>query len=409
MYRMGSGSLTLRMRSTVAQAMIIHSTIRLTLQPSVLTASSQSLFHSSGYQSKQKSRPPGTDLAAEANGRFVAFPPGCSHNGRVIEIFEKLCDVYSKMGDVRRARSYLSAIDRLRIHDKAVTTGEEAKVIPGIGSSIADKIEEIGRTGGLKKLEELQNDPEVKALQLFMGITGVGKKQADAFVRQGYRTLADLEVENTGLTKVQKLGIEHYDDLSASIPRDETKTLESIVLAASAQIDPAVHLVVGGSYRRGAKTSGDIDFIVSKAGTSSSGELSGFLKELLNRLTADGFIVATLVESFHGGIPWQGCCILPLTKGKVRRRWRRIDFLLAPESTYGAALLYFTGSNHFNVQVRTLARKKGMTLGPDGLFMGTAKSKGKLVEAKDEGKIFEALGVDWREPTDRWWWLNAHH
>lgn len=55
----------------------------------------------------------------------------------------------------------------------------------------------------------------------------------------------------------------------------------------------------GGSYRRGAATSGDIDCLITKSGTSSTGELLPFLSRLVTKLTDSGFLVAALAVPGH--------------------------------------------------------------------------------------------------------------
>jgi DNA polymerase IV len=177
-----------------------------------------------------------------------------------------------------------------------------------------------------------------------------------------------------------------------------------------------MELIIGGSYRRGAESSGDIDIIVTKPGTRSTSELRGFLDELVRRLEAEGFLVARLASSRPGGdgSKWHGCCVLPRGLGVKDDTaycpvWRRIDILLVPGTQKGAALIYFTGNDIFNRSMRLLASKKGMRLNQRGLYKdalrgpGRAKvTEGELVEGRDERRIFEILGVKWREPHERW-------
>ncbi|PHH68302.1 hypothetical protein CDD83_6158 [Cordyceps sp. RAO-2017] len=84
---------------------------------------------------------------------------------------------------------------------------------------------------------------------------------------------------------------------------------------------------------------------------------------------------------------------------------------MVPETARGGALLYFTGNDIFNRSMRLLAAKKGYRLNQRGLYRdplrGTAAgrdtaSEADLVEGRDERRIFEVLGVRWREPHERW-------
>jgi DNA polymerase IV len=87
--------------------------------------------------------------------------------------------------------------------------------------------------------------------------------------------------------------------------------------------------------------------------------------------------------------------------------WRRIDLLFVPSAEIGAALLYFTGNDIFNRSMRLLARKKGMCLNQKGLFADVLRTQqgklnaGRLVESRNERRIFAVLGVPWRAPEHR--------
>jgi DNA polymerase IV len=85
-----------------------------------------------------------------------------------------------------------------------------------------------------------------------------------------------------------------------------------------------------------------------------------------------------------------------------------MDLLLVPEEEMGAALIYFTGNDIFNRSIRLLARKKNMRLNQKGLYKdvkrgrrGEKLNEGVLVEGRSEKKIFDVLGVPWREPHER--------
>jgi len=285
------------------------------------------------------------------------------------------------------------------------------------------KIEEIVNTDRLKRLEYANNEPLDKVLELFLKIYDVGISRANKWISQGFRTLEDLK-EKAPLTTNQRIGVDHFDDLNTRIPRSEVTALGDYVKKEAAKLDPNVELLIGGSYRRGADSSGDIDFIITKRNTSSVSELVPFLQELVDVLTKKGFLVATL-SALHAdrqgkdgpGSKWHGCCVLPQghpptpnsTSPPPKPIWRRIDLLLVPETEYGAALIYFTGNDIFNRSMRLLASKKGMRLNQRGLYKdvmrGRARIKvteGELVEGRDEKRIFEILGVKWREPCERW-------
>ncbi|KAH8884546.1 hypothetical protein GQ53DRAFT_797790 [Thozetella sp. PMI_491] len=342
-------------------------------------------------------------------------------NARTIEILQSMCDYYERTNDQWRHLSYRKAITLLKNETTRVTTIEQAMALPGIGKRLAEKIIEIVNTDKLEKLENAKGDPHIHALELFMGIYDVGNSRANKWIAQGFRTLDDIR-EKADLTRNQRLGLEHYDDLNSRIPRVEMDALGGYVRNEAAKINPDVELLIGGSYRRGSSNSGDIDFIVTKKGTSSHSELVPFLNELVDNLTQTGFLTAALA-SLHShrtgkegpGSKWHGCCVLPRISGgfndneSYHPTWRRIDFLLVPETEFGAALIYFTGNDIFNRSMRLLASKKGMRLNQRGLYKHVLRGQGRekvtdgqLLEGRDEKRIFEILGVKWRKPEERW-------
>ncbi len=340
-------------------------------------------------------------------------------NAKTIEVLQSMCDYYTRINDHWRTLAYRKAIATLRRQTTKITTEEEAFQLPNVGARLAAKIEEIASTNKLRRLEYANDEPLDQVLETFLKIYGVGISCANKWIAQGFRTLDDLR-QKADLTTNQRLGIERYDDLNTRIPRSEIAALFAYVEREAAQIDPSVELLVGGSYRRGSDSSGDIDIIVTRKGTDSSADLVPFLEELVAVLTRKGFLVAVLA-ALHAnrvgkdgpGSKWHGCCVLPAeetsTGDTSPQLWRRIDFLLVPESEYGAALIYFTGNDIFNRSMRLLASKKGMRLNQRGLYKEVMRGKnrikvteGELMEGRDEKRIFELLGVKWREPTERW-------
>jgi DNA polymerase IV len=369
-------------------------------------------------RSRRKTRSGRKDITFEdrfsCNSARAKDAKAGNQNARTIEVLQSMADYYNRVNDHWRTTAYRKVISTLKRQEAKITTAEEAQRLPSVGPRLAQKIEEIITTDRLQRLEYAQKEPMDEALQLFLGIYGVGNSQAQQWLAQGFRTLDDLKT-NAKLSPNQLIGIEHYDDLRTRIPRREIEALGAVVKRGAQRVDPQVELIIGGSYRRGAETSGDIDFIITKSNTESSAELRPFLDSLVQRLEAEDFLVARLASSrsVSDGSKWHGCCVLPKISGFNEERykpvWRRIDFLLVPESEMGAALIYFTGNDIFNRSMRLLASKKGMRLNHRGLYkdamLGPQRVKvteGELVEGRDERKIFDILGVKWREPQERW-------
>ncbi|KAI0593896.1 hypothetical protein F4775DRAFT_469221 [Biscogniauxia sp. FL1348] len=320
-------------------------------------------------------------------------------NAQTIDTLQAMLDEHELLGNQWQVYAYRKAISVLKGQPKKIRTAAQARSLPGI-DAIADKIEEIVSTGNLKQLENARDNPNRQVLQLFMNIYGVGVKQAHVWLAKGFRSLDDLKTK-ANLNKNQTIGVDYYDDLNTRIPRQEVEALGGFVQKAAAIIDPEVELIIGGSYRRGSDSSHDIDIIMTKPGTSATQDLAPFFTRLIDTLAVEGFLTAALASHNEKGSTWRGCCVLPKSaypgpRESYQPTWRRIDLLIAPETQIGAALLYFTGNDLFNRSMRLLARKKGMNLNQRALY-GAGIS-----EARDEKKIFEILGVRWREPHERW-------
>lgn len=325
-----------------------------------------------------------------------------SANAATIAILQQMADYYGKMGDEWRIRAYRKAIATLRTHPTKVCTKDEALALPNVGERLATKIEEIAFTNRLRRLDNALAEPEDVILRTFMQVYGAGYVHASNWVRQGYTTLDEL-LQKSDLTDNQKIGIEHFEDFQERIPRAEVTKHGDTVRKALHNIDPAFEVTIGGSYRRGAKDSGDIDFIITRPDADINHIRTVVVGQLVPKLFAAGFLKAALAATSGDGSKWHGACCLPEHKA-----WRRIDFLLVPWAEMGAALIYFTGNDIFNRSMRLLASTKGYRLNQRGLYKDVIRGKGReritegtLVESRDERKIFDILGVPWRPPEHR--------
>ncbi len=74
------------------------------------------------------------------------------------------------------------------------------------------------------------------------------------------------------------------------------------------------------------------------------------------------------------------------------------DVWFVPPQSYGAALLFTTGSALFNIGCRTMARDLGFKLSQYGLY---ERGTDKLVASRSEQEVLEALGLKWVPPEKR--------
>jgi len=374
-------------------------------------------------QSRSLSRFPSTDsndkIDAKNKGHIFACMRGgnidtsasenpTNPNARTCEVLQQMATYYDSICDQWRTRAYRQAISTLRTLSYKVTSKEQAAALPNISERIAAKIEEIVWTNRLRRLESTKEEDQT--LQLFANIYGVGLSQASKWIQQGLRTLQDLLDRNVPLTENQRIGIAHFDDFQARIPREEVAQLGEIVRRALLAVDPGFQATIGGSYRRGAKDSGDIDIVITKPDATAAYLRTIVIETLVPELFKQKFLTAGLaVTSKDSGSKWHGACQLPSPGSHTNNNpWRRIDLLLVPWTEIGAAMIYFTGNDIFNRSMRLLARKKGMRLNQRGLYKDVIRGKGGVkltegvkIEGEDERRIFERLGVGWREAVDR--------
>lgn len=125
-----------------------------------------------------------------------------------------------------------------------------------------------------------------------------------------------------------------------------------------------------GSFRREAPDSGDIDVLIGYPEELAEKEAEQKYKEIIRRLQETGYITDTLAKG-----PKKCMFIVKLASSGELSKARRLDLLLTPPKEFPYALLYFTGSDKFNIQVRKKATEKGYSLSEHGLNSTYQNSK----------------------------------
>ncbi|KAM4603801.1 DNA polymerase lambda [Polymixia lowei] len=324
-----------------------------------------------------------------------------NHNKHITDKLEMLAKAYTHQGDKWRALGYSKAVNALKSYHKPITSYQEASQIPGIGKSMADKIDEIMESGHLRKLDHIGE--AVPVLELFTNIWGAGAKTAQLWYQQGFRTLEDVRMK-AHLSYVQKIGLKHYDDFLDRMPREEAGAIEKVVREAVHTVDPGLLAIACGSYRRGKATCGDVDVLISHPDGKSH---KGIFSKVLQTLRQSGFLTDDLVSHEENGEQkkYMGVCRLP----GPGQRHRRLDIIVVPYNEFACSLVYFTGSAHFNRSLRALAKTKRMSLSEhslnkDVLRQGSLKMySGTPLSTSTEKDVFSLLGVPFREPRERDW------
>ncbi|KAM7074025.1 DNA polymerase lambda isoform 2-T2 [Molossus nigricans] len=344
--------------------------------------------------------------APEGLDKWVCAQPSSqkvtNHNVHITEKLEVLAKAYSVQGDKWRALGYAKAINALKSFHKPVTSYQEACNIPGIGKRMAEKIVEILESGHLRKLDHISDS--VPVLELFSNIWGAGTKTAQMWYHQGFRSLEDIR-NQASLTTQQAIGLKHYDDFLERMPREEATKIEQTVRESAQAINPGLLCVACGSYRRGKATCGDVDVLLTHPDGRSH---QGIFSRLLDSLRQRGFLTDDLVSQEENGQQqkYLGVCQLP----GPGQRHRRLDIIIVPYSEFACALLYFTGSAHFNRSMRALAKTKGMSLSEHALSTAVVRDTrglkvgpGRVLPTPTEKDVFRLLGLPYREPAERDW------
>jgi DNA polymerase beta len=291
-------------------------------------------------------------------------------NEEYAELMEKLSTLMQKRGDNIRSRTYKRAQETILSIQQDITKPEDLANKAGIGPTIMEKLKEYDSTGTLQLLEREKNNPE----NLLSDIYGVGPKKAKELVQQGITTIAQLrEQQDKVLNDVQKMGLKYYEHILKPIPRDEIDEYQKKLSSLFAGKKITFEIV--GSYRRGAKTSGDIDIIVT------SNDPSVF-KTFIDQLIQEKIITEVLSRGKSK------CLVIAQLPGYSARR---VDFLFTTPEEYPFAVLYFTGSKAFNTVMRGHALKMGLSLNEHGL---EPKEKIANTVFPDEKSIFDYLNLE---------------
>src|SRR5436309_4895258 len=299
---------------------------------------------------------------------------------------------YLEMEDVPfKPRAYEKASLAIESYDQPLEEvyrrgGVKAlRAIPGIGASMADKLEELIKTGKCALREQYYARMPVDIATL-TAIEGVGPKAVKVLHEKlGVRTVEDLEaaaragkvrsLPHFGERSEQKIlkALAFVQTSGARQPLAVTRPLIEEIARTLARVRGVEQVAIAGSVRRRKETIGDADLlaVARKPGA-----------------VMQAFVGLSQVARVIG----QGD-----TKSSVKlAAGLQVDLRVVPAESFGAALCYFTGSKAHNVALRQLAIKQGYKLNEYGLFRGTRRIAGRTEE-----EIYARLGLAWIPPELR--------
>ncbi|KAK6306241.1 DNA polymerase beta-like [Coregonus clupeaformis] len=302
---------------------------------------------------------------------------------------------------IHKYNVYRKAASVISKYPQKIKNGEEAKKLEGVGKEIAKKIDEFLQTGTLKKLEKIRNDDTSSSINFLTRVTGIGPAAARKFFDEGVKTLEDLKKIEHKLNHHQQIGLKYFEEFEKRIPRAEMTKMETFILQELELLDTEYIGTICGSYRRGAESSGDIDILLTHPNYTSVDEKQPkLLHAVVEHFESIGFITDTLSK---GDTKFMGVCQLQQNdEDGEEYLHRRIDIRLIPKDQYYCGVLYFTGSDIFNKNMRTHALEKGFTLNEYTIRpVGVTGMAGEPLMVDSEKDIFDYIQWKYKEPKER--------
>lgn len=299
---------------------------------------------------------------------------------------------YLDMDDVPfKPRAYEKAAQAIESFDRPLTEvyrdgGAKALcAIPGIGKSMADKLAELLTTGRCQLREDYYRRIPVDLTGL-TAIEGIGPKAVRVlFEKLGVRTPPDLEraaragkvrgLPHFGERSEQRIlkGLAFLETSGQRLRLADALPLVEGIVATLARVAGVERVEVAGSIRRRRETVGDADVLA--IARKPAPVVSAFARlPQVARVLGQGDTKASV----------------KLASGL------QVDLRVVPAASFGAALLYFTGSKAHNVVLRQLAIKRGLKLNEYGLFRATRRIAGRT-----EAELYERLGLAYVPPELR--------
>ena len=323
---------------------------------------------------------------------------------RLLDELATLTELDEGSPNAFRVRAYQNAERAVKglSEDVAGLSATELAKVKGIGKSIAGRIREYVDTGGIGKLEELRAQHPASKLAL-LEVPGLGPKTVQQLddelgIRSVEALVAGLEdgsvagLEGMGTKTIENLrdGIEQLGLTSKDrrVPIATALPLAERIVAELAAVDAAAQVAYAGSLRRFREDIGDVDVLVA---TDDPGPVR------------EAFLAMNDIARTIGSGDTK--------TSVVTRDGVQVDLRLVPPASFGAALVYFTGSKAHNIRLRQRASARGWTLNEYALAVhrddahpgpGVHDDRdAEVVAAATEQDIYAALEMDYVPPEAR--------
>jgi len=312
-------------------------------------------------------------------------------NADVARIFDELADLLEIQGaNPFRVRAYRNASRTIESLSESVAEiahdeNRDLDDLPGIGKDLAEKITTIIQTGELPQLQELKQEIPEGVVEM-LKIPGLGpKKVAVLFETLSIQSLDELKqaAENGQIAKLKGFGKKTEETILEGIGLAAEAGKRFSIAEAQGEVDAVLDDLlklksvkqgtVAGSFRRRKETVGDLDVLVTSSDSAA----------VMDRLAGSDRVVKVLARGE--------------TKQRVRlRSGIEMDLRVVPQKSYGAAMLYFTGSKEHNIVIRRRAQDRGLKVNEYGVFRGD-----DLVCGRTEEEVYDAVDLPWIPPELR--------
>ncbi len=321
-------------------------------------------------------------------------------NGDLSELFSEFAEILEILGankfKVLAFQKVARSLDALNddAAELAATPGS-LEAVDGIGASSAAKIREYLDSGTIAELNELRQQVPHGLLEL-RDISGLGPKTiSQLWKERGVIDKASLKAklasgELAGMTgfgekKLQNLkeSIELSELSAGRIRLGEALPLAESVVAHMTSIAGVRRVTFAGSLRRGRETIGDIDILCCTDDPPSAHAAFRSLPDVAKVLVSGDTKTSV-----------------------VTTRGVQMDLRTLPIESFGAAMMYFTGSKEHNVRLRERAISLGFRLNEYGLFHDDGQDgpqhRGiRPIVAATEEEVYAAISVPWVPPELR--------
>ena len=318
-------------------------------------------------------------------------------NAKLSRVFQQMADVLEVLGANRfKVIAFQKAARVLGelADDVAGMDSKELRAVEGIGKGMADRIETFVETGGLPEAIELLEKVPAGVVKM-LDIPGLGPKTVSILWRDaGLNDTAQLTaaLETGELEALPGFGKKKIENIKKNLAFAEqagkrAKIGKAMPLALwfveqLKQLKQVKQIEYAGSLRRGRETIGDLDLLVAANEKDAAAIMDAFVGlEVVADVIAKGATkssIRTEEDSVGGGM--------------------QVDLRVVPTASYGAALMYFTGSKDHNVRLRERAISMGMKLNEWGLIKTDSE---ETIAGKTEAEVFKALKLAWVPPELR--------